>query len=146
MILANIKDCGRYYSVHPLFEKAFNFFKENYSTIEDGKYEIEGTSLYVMFSTGELRSIDKCRMETHDRYIDIQVVIKGEETYGITERANLTDSQGYNDVKDVEFYSVEVKNKVTLTDGDFLILFPEDGHMPLIGEGAIKKAVIKVKL
>lgn len=146
MILANIKDCSRYFSVHPLFEKAFNYFKENYSSIEDGKYMIEGDELYVMFSTGELRPIEKCRMETHDRYIDIQVVIKGTETYGITERANLTDSQGYNDVKDVEFYSVEVKNKVTLTDGDFLILFPEDGHMPLIGEGAIKKAVIKVKL
>jgi YhcH/YjgK/YiaL family protein len=33
-----------------------------------------------------------------------------------------------------------------LTDGQFAIFFPEDVHAPMIGEGEIKKVVIKVKI
>ncbi|MBP8115537.1 MAG: YhcH/YjgK/YiaL family protein, partial [Chitinophagaceae bacterium] len=33
-----------------------------------------------------------------------------------------------------------------LTNGQFVIFFPEDVHAPMIGEGDIKKLVIKVKL
>jgi YhcH/YjgK/YiaL family protein len=33
-----------------------------------------------------------------------------------------------------------------LTNGQFAIFFPEDVHAPMIGEGEIKKLVIKVKI
>jgi len=33
-----------------------------------------------------------------------------------------------------------------LTDGQFVIFFPEDVHAPMIGEDEIKKLVIKVKI
>jgi beta-galactosidase beta subunit len=32
-----------------------------------------------------------------------------------------------------------------LTDNQFAIFFPEDVHAPMIGEGVIKKLVVKVK-
>ncbi len=33
-----------------------------------------------------------------------------------------------------------------LTAGQFAIFFPEDVHAPMIGEGTIKKLIIKVRL
>jgi beta-galactosidase beta subunit len=33
-----------------------------------------------------------------------------------------------------------------LTDNQFAIFYPEDVHAPMIGDGVIKKLVIKIKL
>ena len=33
----------------------------------------------------------------------------------------------------------------TLRPGQFTILFPEDGHAPMIGEGDVRKIIVKVR-
>ena len=44
------------------------------------------------------------------------------------------------------FYSDAPGMYFQLTDNQFAIFFPEDVHAPMIGEGEIKKMVIKVKI
>lgn len=34
----------------------------------------------------------------------------------------------------------------TLKPGQFAVVFPEDAHAPAIGEGIIKKAIVKIKV
>jgi beta-galactosidase beta subunit len=49
-------------------------------------------------------------------------------------------------MKDVLFYDDAPDMFFQLTNLQFAIFFPEDVHAPMIGEGNIKKMVIKVKI
>jgi YhcH/YjgK/YiaL family protein len=51
----------------------------------------------------------------------------------------------YNSEKDVQFFKDAPDMFFQLTNGQFAIFFPADVHAPMIGEGQIKKLVIKVK-
>jgi len=51
MIIDTLKNAAKYYSVHPLFAKAFNYIENlDLATIEMGKYEIDGDNLKAIFS------------------------------------------------------------------------------------------------
>jgi len=52
----------------------------------------------------------------------------------------------YNPEKDVSFYAEAPEMYFRMQPGQFVVLFPEDVHSPMIGEGEIKKMVVKVKL
>ena len=58
----------------------------------------------------------------------------------------MTPNGDYNAEKDVQFYNDTPETFFQLRDGQFAIFFPEDVHAPMIGEGTIKKLVIKVKI
>ena len=69
------------------------------------------------------------------------------ETYGWKPREKCKMQNGaYNPEKDVRFFSDAPDMFFQLTDGQFAVFFPEDVHAPMIGEGEIKKVVIKVKI
>jgi YhcH/YjgK/YiaL family protein len=50
----------------------------------------------------------------------------------------------YDEEKDFGLFSDPPENWVTVTPGKFAIFFPEDAHAPLISDGIIRKAVIKI--
>jgi YhcH/YjgK/YiaL family protein len=85
--------------------------------------------------------------EAHRRYIDLQYVIQGAEKIGY---ANLTRlAQGEYDANK-DFLPLFGEGEfLTLMSGDFIILMPEDAHMPGIAINAlfqVKKIVIKIKV
>ena len=149
MIIDTISNASKYFKVHPLFEKAFEYINNtDLINMSDGKYEIDA-DLKAIFSNKngmeEAESIAK--FECHNKHIDIQLCINGTEQLGWKPREKCTvENGGYNEEKDVQFYSDEPDMYFQLTDGQFAIFFPEDVHAPMIGNGPIKKLVIKVKL
>ena len=150
MIIDTIKNASKYFSVHPLFAKAFEYIQNtDINTIEPGKYEIEGDKLKAIFSnkTGMPAETSVAKFECHNEHIDIQVCISGVETIGWKPREKcMVENGGYNPEKDVQLYSEVPDMFFQLTDGQFVIFFPEDVHAPMIGESEIKKLVIKVKI
>ncbi len=87
------------------------------------------------------------KFECHDKYIDIQLCIKGKEKFGWKPRSDCKKQKGeYNAEKDVVFYNDAPDMYFDLTDNQFAIFFPKDVHAPMIGESEIKKMVIKVKI
>jgi YhcH/YjgK/YiaL family protein len=150
MIIDTIKNASKYYRVHPLFEKAFNYIESiDLTTIEMGKYEIDGDNLKAIFSnkTGMTAAESTAKFECHNQHIDIQFCIRGVEQFGWKPRENCTiENGGYNPEKDVQLYIDAPDMYFQLTDGQFVILFPEDVHAPMIGDKEIKKLVIKVKI
>ena len=80
MIAGNLKDCEKYYSVHPRLKDAFEFIKKYEAEKPEGtKFEVDGKNLFAFTSDYVTRDLDDCEWETHDKYIDIQYVIEGEE-------------------------------------------------------------------
>lgn len=150
MIIDNLSNAKKYFSVHPLFAKAFEYIQsQNLETIESEKYEIEGDSLKAIVSDKPGKTVEEstAKFECHDKHIDIQLCIKGNEKIGWKPRNTCTQlKEEYNAEKDVSFYKDAPDMYFQLTDNQFAIFFPEDVHAPMIGEGDIKKMVIKVKI
>jgi biofilm protein TabA len=149
MIIDTIANASKYFSVHPLFEKAFAFINDtDLANAADGKSDIADV-LKAIFSNapGKTKETSLAKFECHNKNIDIQLCIKGLETIGWKPREKAVTPNGdYNAEKDVQFYHDAPDTFFQLTDGQFAIFFPEDVHAPMIGEGEIKKLVIKVKI
>jgi YhcH/YjgK/YiaL family protein len=150
MIIDTIKNASKYFSVHPLFENAFEYITStDLANTADGKYEVDGDNLKAIISNknGMTAEESVSKFECHDKHIDIQLCIKGKETFGWKPRESCKKQNGeYNAEKDVVFYNDAPDMYFQLNDGQFVIFFPEDVHAPMIGEGPIKKLVIKVKI
>lgn len=150
MIIDSVANASKYFSVHPLFAKAFQYINQtDLNTIEMGRYEIDGDNLKAIFSNKKGMTVAEsiAKFECHDKHIDIQLCINGKETIGWKPRGECVKPKGdYNPEKDVRFYDDEPDMYFQLTDRQFAIFFPEDVHAPMIGEGEIRKLVIKVKI
>jgi YhcH/YjgK/YiaL family protein len=149
MIIDTLANASKYTGLHPLFAKAFDYIKQNdIAQLPDGVSEIaEGLKMIVNTANGKTVEASLAKFECHDKNIDIQICIKGVETIGWKPKEKCVTPNGdYNPEKDVRFFNDTPDMYFQLTDNQFAIFFPEDVHAPMIGEGEIKKIVIKVKI
>ena len=148
MIIDTLDNAGKYIHLHPRFEKAFEFIKsQNLEAIEPGKFEIEGKDLHAAVSLKDGVTRETAKAEAHKNYIDIQVCPGGKEELGWKPLSKaLAPKEAYNAEKDVTFYNDAMDTYFELNAGQFAIFYPEDVHAPMIGEGPIKKLVVKVKI
>lgn len=148
MIIDSLSNADKYINLHPRFEKAFEFIKnQSLETIEVGKYPIDGHDLHAAVSEKDGYSREDAKFECHNNWLDIQVCPTGKEQIGWSARERVSSPKGeYNAEKDVTFYNDKPDTYFTLQAGQFAIFYPEDVHAPQIGEGPIKKLVVKVKL
>ncbi|MDR2936475.1 MAG: YhcH/YjgK/YiaL family protein [Rikenellaceae bacterium] len=147
MVIDSLTNAAKYAGLNPHFAKAFYWIANtDLSKLELGRYEIDGANVYAMIQGGPLKNKADARMEAHDNYIDIQICLEGKETFGWLARAVCKNvSVPYNAEKDIVFFSDAETTCFSLVAGQMAILFPEDGHAPMIGEGTIRKCIIKVR-
>lgn len=149
MIIDTIQNASKYFSAHPLLEKAFEYIQQtDLVNAADSKSDIaEGLKVIFSNAPAKTKEVSLTKFECHDKNIDIQLCINGHETIGWKPREKCKHPNGeYNAEKDVRFFNDEPDMYFQLTNGQFAIFFPEDVHAPMIGEGQIKKLVIKVKI
>lgn len=152
MIIDSLDNAQKYFTVHPLFEKAFAYITSaDIAKVAPGIYQIDGDNIRAIFSNNKGMSAAESiqEFECHKQHIDIQLCIKGKERFGWRPRSScVAPKGGYDPEKDVLFYADEPTTYFELTDGQFVILFPEDVHAPMIAvdDNTIQKLVIKVKV
>lgn len=148
MVVDSFSNLAFYASLNPRFEKVINFFESNdVASFEAGKYEVDGDDIFINVIERGLKKPEDAALEVHDVYIDIQVLFSGDvESYGFKKRAACTQPRSEMDTeKDILFFDDKADTYVSILPGDMMIFFPEDVHAPLVGEGNVKKAIIKVK-
>jgi YhcH/YjgK/YiaL family protein len=149
MIIDDLTQASKYVSIHPRFEKAFEYLTTtDFANLKPGKYEIDGTNIYAMVvNDAAVAMLDStAEFECHNTYIDIQYVFGGIETVGYKSRPTCIEPRGaYDAKKDVLFFEDAPDFFFKLQPGQFGIYFPEDVHAPMIGEGQIRKVVMKIK-
>ncbi len=149
MIADSIKNHSLY-PFGPAWKAAFEFLKTLTPETEAGKRLIQDDRLFAGVDCYETKSRAAAKLETHRKYVDIQVLLSGEEVIEIFPKQELTVSEPYSPDKDAEFYRApeNAPVKTTLRPGQFLVFFPEDAHMPCLMTGSspqpVKKVVIKV--
>lgn len=149
------RSAEKYFGLHPLFRKAFEYIDSHLDTLadpaSDGKYAVQGDDLYVMVGSHQLRRPEEAALEAHDRYIDLQVMLAGIENFGWAQRAACTEPRGaFDTANDIGFYNDVPTSTVTALAGEFVIFFPEDAHAPLIRpegvNGGSRKAIVKIRV
>ncbi len=149
MIIDTIQNAYKYFSVHPLLEQAFAYINQaDLANAADGKLDVaEGLKAIFSNAPGKAKEVSLQKFECHNTNIDIQLCINGTETIGWKPREKCSSPNGeYNDEKDVLFFNDSPDMYFQLTNGQFVIFFPEDVHAPMIGDADIKKLVMKVKI
>lgn len=146
MIIDSLKNSARYEQLNPYFKQAFDYLKAlDFSTLEAGKTVLIEDTLFVMVNDTQLKNKPDAKLEVHNKYIDIQVPVTAAESFGWKERSICTDvTVPFNQEKDIEFYGDTPTTYFTLQPEEFVIFFPEDGHAPCVGEGDVRKIIVKV--
>ena len=134
-----------------VFKTAFDFIKTLTPDMEDKRYEICGSDIYVMVQQYTTNLLSAGKIEAHRHYIDIQTVISGTEIIGVSPLAGLKEISAFDNEKDIEFfeYSPPPASLIKLYPGEFMLLYAGEGHMPGIAvddkPATVKKAVIKIR-
>lgn len=147
MIISSLSSAVDYLPVHERFAAAFDYLKsQDLYALAAGRYDIDGDKIYMMIvEDKDMKTPENAFLEVHDKYIDIQIPISAEEGFGWSQRSDCKQVKTQMDtVKDIQFFLDKPTTYVTLTPGQFIIFFPHDAHAPLVGEGKIKKCVLKV--
>ena len=120
----------------------------DWDTVECGRYEVDG-ELYYMVQEYETKYPEQARYEAHERYVDIQYIVKGAERMEFTEASKLKVLESYNVEKDVKFLGEPKDIDASIVEaGDYRIFYPEDAHRPGLcvnnKPSKVKKIVAKV--
>lgn len=133
---------------NPYYIEAMDFIRtHDLSLLAAGRYAIDGDNLYLNIVDAQMRPSVEARLEVHDRYIDVQVPLSSQETFGIKSRAECTEPDGSMDTeKDIMFFNDVIDTFVNVRPGEVMVFPPDTAHAPLIGEGHIRKAIFKVRV
>ena len=149
MIVDHIKNKRLYECAHPLFSQAFAFVEEYLKEKKPvGKYEILGDSLFAMVQAYDSKA--EAKMEVHDKYIDLQFIVSGEEKMLWARREELAVITPFPEGKDTEI--LEEGNRpatLILHAGEFAIFYPNDAHKPGLAVNTptpVEKIVVKIKV
>lgn len=149
MILDHISNARSIEPLHPLFAKLFDYLRSHDLTkAEPGRIEIEGNNLYINLNEATLVSQEEQKLEIHRKYIDVHFPLSGTEQVGWKSLGDLqTESLNpYDTENDFALYQEAASTYFTVRPGEFYVMYPEDAHAPIIGEGHLLKAVAKVKI
>lgn len=138
----------QYHANPGLWDKAFNFLNDKkLDTLAPGKYVIDGDNVYAMITLAPSKEFDKSAWESHQKYIDLQHVIKGQEKIGIVPVSSAKVTDPYDQAKDIAHYEAQ-GTFYTAAPNTFFLFFPSDAHRPNIkvkGYDTVRKVVIKIK-
>lgn len=139
-----------------IFDKLENFSRYHFETnfimddlrkgqFEKGKFEVDGNNKFGIGLTYETQDAAKALWEAHRKYLDIHVILEGEEYVLISDIENMKSCKEYED--DYELFNGEAQQYILLKPGYFLILFPNEVHkttVMAISPCLVRKKVFKL--
>ena len=147
MIIDRIENAARYYPLHPKFKEAFDYISRiDVHALPVGRHDIDD-SMYVLVQEYITKPKAEGKWEAHRRYIDLQYVVQGAEGMGY---ANIHYLQQGEYIAEKDFLPLFGEGEqIELRSGYFVLLFPEDAHMPGMALGESKparKIVVKISV
>ncbi len=133
--------------IKELCPSAYDFIINKAESAEVGKYQLENGA-YVSVQEYTTKARIDAKYEAHKKFIDIQLILSGREIIAVTPIEKMEIRDQYNEEKDVAFFQHNDEcTDYLLEAGDFLILYPQDVHMPAVcvnEKSPVRKIVVKV--
>jgi biofilm protein TabA len=145
----------RYRSLGPRFVRAFDFARSaDFTAMADGTYPVgavgdssDQPDVRALVQRYTTKLPAEGRWEAHRAHIDLQMVVQGEEHIGVAPLERMT-AEPYDAERDLLWLTGE-GDRVTLRPGDFVLLWPEDAHMPgmaITEPCPVLKVVFKIRV
>lgn len=150
MIFDNVKNASLYSNISSNLKAALDYMQNNnLDGFEDGRFEIANGNVIIIIKKGyKTKEENQGKWESHEKFIDIQYLLEGQEQIGYCRVSNMEVKVPYDSKTDKTLYhNCDKYFKTKLYPGDFIILFPDDAHKTLIAGDEVttnNKAVIKV--
>ena len=147
MILARNKDAAAYRGIHPRLDRALDLLTDEFlASVGTETRKLDGDALYVTRFDYDTVPFAETFYESHKKYLDIHVMVKGCERVDIANPEGLTLDESKGD-----FYGDhgEAEQSVLLRPGDFLVVFPGDAHRLKIAVDRpepVSKVVFKIQV
>ena len=114
-----------------------------------GRYELQGDNIFMNVMTFNTQSPVEKKAELHEQYIDIQLLLNGEERILFGTAGTARECEEFHHEDDYQLCSaIENEQAIILKPGMFAVFMPGEPHKPgcVVGEpDEIKKVVVKVK-
>ena len=148
MIIDTIENASLYRGAHPVLDAALSMLEERArAPFVEGRTAISGTDLSLIASNARGKEPGDARLEAHRRYIDLHLLLEGEEAIGWkpTEECALTVTP-YDAERDIMFFGDRPLVWLPLAPGSFAVFYPGDAHAPMVSDGVVRKLVFKIAL
>lgn len=113
-----------------------------------GQIVLEPDSIIVYVQEYTTSPASELLFETHQKFIDMQVMVSGEEMIAYAPKADLKPKGAYDSAKDIAFFEEPEKvTTISMHPGDYAVMKPEDGHKPrcILSQACkVKKIVVKM--
>jgi len=126
MILDNMTHLGLYLPQQAI--KIAEDFAASAGELAPGRYELE-MGMYAMVQEGTTKPVDQGLFEAHRKFIDLQMVITGEEIMQWADIADLKTQKAYDADRDAEFFE-GTGTDIVVQAGMIYIMYAHDGHKP----------------
>ena len=147
MIYDHIYNIHLYKGISPSLDLGLDFISKSNETLPNGISVID-KGVKAIVSEYKTKLENENGYEAHRRYIDIQYPLVGIEKVKCKPIEFLSEMKGYDCENDYLLYSgAQSGSDLIIGNGYFLVLFPEDGHMPQLcveEPMKIKKLTLKV--
>jgi len=126
------------------------FISQLHPSVPDGKHWLQEPDVFAQISSYQTKPPREGRVEAHQRFVDIQIVLSGSEIIEVTPLCGLIPETEDDEQNDIRFYKVPdvPAVRLLLTPGSFALFYPQDTHRPGLtphsGTTAVKKVIIKI--
>ncbi len=145
MIVDYLENINKYSFVNKNFKKGVEFaltlFEEPV-----GRYEYD--EIFAFVQMGDTKPTDIARFESHKKYLDVQIMVQGEEVMAWQNINMLSETVPYDADSDIMFYSGEGQN-LNIKKGMFYIVDKTDAHKVcshIDKQTTYKKVVLKLEI
>lgn len=151
MIYDDISNAEFYYKLGQNIKIGLQFLmdEDNLDRLPLGRVEIDGDRVFALVQEYESKDFEADMWEAHKKYLDIHYIVRGSEKIKIAQIENCHHRTAYDDKEDYWLFTAE-GHEIVISEGQFIILAPEDVHQPGIMTGIktqkIRKIVIKAMI
>jgi len=148
MIYDRFENLNLYCQPGTRLHQALVYARDVARSVADGRTDIDGERLYASVATYETGPREERRFEAHRKYIDVQVLLEGEERIDVSLDKDLPLLEAYDETRDVMFLKPpEHVASLPMRPGFFVVFYPHDVHRPgchLKEKRRVRKIVMKV--
>lgn len=114
-----------------------------------GRYALQGDDVFMNVMQFATQRPDQKKAELHEQYIDIQLLLAGEERILFGTEGSARECEEKHVAEDYQLCChIEEEQSLVLKPGMFVVFMPGEPHKPgcVVGTtGEIKKVVVKVR-
>ena len=142
MIFDRIENIGSYKGISAKLANAFVFLEKDARGMREGETRELGGGLFARCLSYLPSPLEDGFMEAHRAFIDVMLMAKGSELIGYIPTSELKNiTADYDNEKDSLLAREENITMLPFNQGGIAVFFPQDAHMPGVGDGREEKVV-----